>query len=352
MRTTAAWGVLVWGVVAVGLGHGCSCQDETLNERTRPAFTPDPDRIDFGDVPVGVVATRRIQMTNRGELDLEVSAARTEGAPAFSASGAPLEIGGLETGSVTVSFAPTAAGPVSGTCLLESNADGTPITRVPLVGNGVAGSLCGPCNMPPQARCLTPNALLVYDAVGTCENNQCRYVARSIPCAGACVDATCTNPPDAGVPDAASPPDAAVPLDAGAPDAAGPRDAAFPPADAGNPFNGPCGPPRIVPYYTGGSFGGFQSVPGSGFQQTIVVTFECVVNRVDVTILDPDFPGNVMQAFWQGQLLGTAAFVGDGAPGSLTTDVQSLAFPQIDEIRLVPDPADYVAYELVTYEAP
>jgi hypothetical protein len=36
-------------------------------------------------------------------------------------------------------------------------------------------------------------------------------------------------------------------------------------------------------------------------------------------------------------------------PGFLTTDLQRLSAPGMTRLELVPDPIDYVAYELVVY---
>jgi hypothetical protein len=327
---------------------GCRCQQDAINELRKPTLVADPARVDFGDVPVGVVATRDVAASNTGEQVLRIDAARVEGDAAFTASGVPATVQPLERGVVRVSFAPQRAGAAAGTLVLQGNAESGE-TRIPLSGNGVGGVVCGDCNSPPPPRCLTPTELLVYDPAGTCDNGQCRYVARNIPCAGACVTSSCEPPPDAGTPGDAAVPDAATmpPPDAGP----SPADAG-PPGDAGNPFTGPCGPPDIQPYFTGGTFGGFQSVPGSGYQQTIVITFNCPVNRVTVTIQDPDFPGNRLQAFHQGALVDEQAFVGDGMPGVLTQDTQTVGAPTIDEVHLVPDPVDYVAYLLVSYEVP
>jgi hypothetical protein len=111
----------------------------------------------------------------------------------------------------------------------------------------------------------------------------------------------------------------------------------------------PCGPPVITPYYTGGAFGGFQSVPGSGYQVTITVTLPCPAERVEVTILDPDFPDNLLIAYAQGVEVGRTGFNHDLMPGVFTRDTQTLAAPGITSLELVPDPADYIAYDLVLY---
>ncbi len=338
MRSFLIGSLLLCGM----LSPACRCDDDRLNERTPPTLEHAPAALDFGDVPVGLRATRAVRVTNRGELDLDVSNVTTQGSPAFSSTAVPFTLGTFVEGRVEAAFAPTASGPVTGTLVITSNASNGSPTIIPLTGNGVGATVCGPCNSPPATVCLSPTELLVYEPVGTCANNECRYAARTVTCPVECVVNQCVPPLDAGFP---SPVDAG-PTDAGLPDAA------TPPADAGNPFTGPCGPPIIVPYVEGGSFGGFQSVPGSGYQQTIRITFNCVVDSVTVTIADPDFPENVMNAFYQGALVGSATFIGDGTPAAFTEDTQSITAAAIDEVLLIPDPLDYVAYRLVQYSTP
>jgi hypothetical protein len=106
----------------------------------------------------------------------------------------------------------------------------------------------------------------------------------------------------------------------------------------------------MTPYATGGTFGGFQSTPGSSFQTTITVTFAIAVNSVSVTILDPDFGGNAMEAYDSGgTLLGRVSFVGDEAPGTFSMDTRSISATGIARVLLIPDPSDYVAYSNVTF---
>lgn len=44
-----------------------------------------------------------------------------------------------------------------------------------------------------------------------------------------------------------------------------------------------------------------------------------------------------------------ARFIGDSMPGVFTTDVRQVSAPHITRLELVPDPLDYVAYDLVLY---
>jgi hypothetical protein len=106
----------------------------------------------------------------------------------------------------------------------------------------------------------------------------------------------------------------------------------------------------ISPFATGGPFGGFQSRPGTGVSLPISVTFSPPVASVSVTALDPDFSGNRMDAFdTAGGLIGSAPFAGDGTPGVFTTSTVTLRGAGIARVVLVPAPADYVAYDALSF---
>lgn len=106
----------------------------------------------------------------------------------------------------------------------------------------------------------------------------------------------------------------------------------------------------ISPFVTGGPFGGFQSRPGTGASVPISVTFSPPVASVSVTALDPDFPGNRMDAFdTAGGLVSSAPFAGDGTPGVFTTSTVTLTGGGIARVVLVPAPADFVVYDGLSF---
>jgi hypothetical protein len=133
-------------------------------------------------------------------------------------------------------------------------------------------------------------------------------------------------------------------------------DAGFfsPPPDDVPVYEGPCGPVEIAPGYPAELWGDFQSVPGSGYQETITLTFPCPVRSVTVTIYDPDYPENEMVAYGEGDVvLDRVLFVGDQTPGFLTGDVKSVHTQSapIVEVLLHPDPLDFVSYGDISYTA-
>ncbi len=106
----------------------------------------------------------------------------------------------------------------------------------------------------------------------------------------------------------------------------------------------------ISPFATGGPFGGFQSKPGTGVQLPISITFSPPVASVSVKALDPDFAGNRMDAFdTAGGLIASAPFAGDGTPGVFTTSTVTLTGAGIARVVLIPAPADYVAYDHLSF---
>ena len=105
----------------------------------------------------------------------------------------------------------------------------------------------------------------------------------------------------------------------------------------------------IAPEVTATVFGEFQSTDGTGVQQPIDVSFTCPVGSVTVTIFDPDFPGNQMIAFDDAVEAGRVSFLGDGSPGVLTVDTETVTAQHITHVQLVPDPADFVSYGELSY---
>lgn len=92
---------------------------------------------DFGDVPVGTVATVDVPVTNLGSLLLE-GTARTEGSADFSVFPTSFSATPGATDGVVVSFLPSGEGAQSATLVLESNDPGQPELRIDLVANGAS----------------------------------------------------------------------------------------------------------------------------------------------------------------------------------------------------------------------
>lgn len=103
-----------------------------------------------------------------------------------------------------------------------------------------------------------------------------------------------------------------------------------------------------TPYATGGPFGGFQSTPGTGAQSTITLRFTHPQSSVEVRALDPDYSQNWLVAYdaW-GWEITRAQFPYDSTPWYDNVGTARVAASNIYRADLVPDPADYVAYDRV-----
>jgi hypothetical protein len=103
----------------------------------------------------------------------------------------------------------------------------------------------------------------------------------------------------------------------------------------------------IQPWNVGSPFCCFQSNPGNGPQSPITLTFSAPISKITVTIADPTYPGNTMQAFAaDGSLVGATSFTSNGQPGVYSQDVRSLS-GSITQVLLTNDPNDYIAYDAV-----
>jgi hypothetical protein len=106
---------------------------------THPVITFNPAKLDFGDQLLQTTSNPlTLTIGNTGDGALVITAIASS-APAFqlTAPSLPLTIAPQTTASVTVTFAPTQAGPNSGTLTLADNASGSPHT-VAVSGSGTA----------------------------------------------------------------------------------------------------------------------------------------------------------------------------------------------------------------------
>ncbi len=108
-----------------------------ITTSTQPQISVLPASLDFGNVTIGSKGTANFTVANNGALDLSVSMI-TVGGTEFSISGiaTPKTIKSGQSVPVTVTFAPTAAGAVSGSVTLTSNDPSNPTTAVSLTGSG------------------------------------------------------------------------------------------------------------------------------------------------------------------------------------------------------------------------
>src|SRR5580692_7174753 len=107
---------------------------------TQAQLAASPTSAAFGSVATGTSNSQTITLTNGGSATATISAVTVAGA-GFSTSGiaAPVNLGAGQSTTFNAVFAPSAAGSVTGTISLVSNAPNSPLT-ISLSGTGVAAT--------------------------------------------------------------------------------------------------------------------------------------------------------------------------------------------------------------------
>ena len=130
----------------------------------QPQIAVLPSSLAFGNVNVGSTGKQSLTISNTGSAALSVTAINVTGASFGTVDiSLPISIAAGGSGAITVSFAPTASGSVSGSLSLVSNAPTSP-TAIALSGAGA-----------PQAGQLTINPTTVSfgsETVGTTSSKQ------------------------------------------------------------------------------------------------------------------------------------------------------------------------------------
>jgi MYXO-CTERM domain-containing protein len=107
-----------------------------------PAIQTNLVSIDFGEISLGSVAKKEIQINNLGEVKLDGEALTDGGL--FFVSDALISAPKLSRDAVTVEFIPTEAGTFQGELVLNTNDPVRPQLVVPLVGTAVDGPVTNP----------------------------------------------------------------------------------------------------------------------------------------------------------------------------------------------------------------
>ena len=100
-----------------------------------------PTSVSFASVATGSSATKQVVLTNTGTAAVKISSISVTGT-GFSVSGitTPATLNPSATTTLNVVFLPTAAGSVTGSVTVTSNANGSPLT-IPVSGTGVQSGL-------------------------------------------------------------------------------------------------------------------------------------------------------------------------------------------------------------------
>lgn len=124
---------------------------------THPIATVSPNPLKFGSVTIGSTTSQAITVTNVGPGNLTVSQVNVSGAAFSIASNACTTLTPTNNCAVTVQFAPTATGAVTGTVTITSNATASP-QSVTLNGTGTAGTDVTPPTTPTTLTATSPTA--------------------------------------------------------------------------------------------------------------------------------------------------------------------------------------------------
>jgi hypothetical protein len=90
----------------------------------------------FGNVTVGSSASATVNLTNSGNTSITISSVSASGSGVSASGGTNVILSPGQATPVTVKFAPTAAGAISGSVKVASNAAGSPLT-IAVTGDGV-----------------------------------------------------------------------------------------------------------------------------------------------------------------------------------------------------------------------
>ncbi len=131
----------VTGNVTVTNSQGSSNIIAVSGTGVQPGLTITPSSVSFGSVPTGSSNSQTIQLSNNGTATLSVSQASVTGAGfSISTLALPLSLNPGQSSTFNADFAPSAAGSVTGSISVVSNAPGSPAT-IALSGSGVASTL-------------------------------------------------------------------------------------------------------------------------------------------------------------------------------------------------------------------
>jgi cysteine-rich repeat protein len=170
------------------LAPGCTCGGDTgYITPTNPIISTNTDLLDFGEIPVQIEVVRRLTVLNSGQLELTISEKRLEDSnDVFSIDGSEIVIDGESDAILPVHFLPTATGFFQAEITLISNAANQEELVVMLQGTGVDDTICGSCESPPVAHCISEELFVYYESSGTCVDGQCEYQSYVIECEEGC----------------------------------------------------------------------------------------------------------------------------------------------------------------------
>jgi hypothetical protein len=187
VKLSEATHVLFLGVLTLSM---LACDESEII--SYPEISIQPETLDFGQIPVDSSIGKELIITNRGLAELRLSSVKLPSrALAFSIRSVPGQFPAKDKKSILVSFNPQEIGSFSSTITISSNAREHALLKILVTGLAIPQISCGSCDTPPGARCLSDHDLLLFDGIGTCSSDQCRYASRVIRCEGQCTNGYC-----------------------------------------------------------------------------------------------------------------------------------------------------------------
>ena len=150
--------------------------------------------------PVGGRVLASVSIRNEASGAARVSASNiTVGAPAFTVSSDPFSIAPYSNQTLTVALTVPAEGPITGELTLTHDGSNGPTLVIPLSGEGLAESVCFPCNARPPPTCLANGSSAEYVVGAACEGTLCTFQQVETPCPSGCSEESgrCTIPSNA-----------------------------------------------------------------------------------------------------------------------------------------------------------
>ncbi|HXX18174.1 MAG TPA: choice-of-anchor D domain-containing protein [Candidatus Acidoferrum sp.] len=137
---TTAFAPTATGTVSGNISITSTATDATISiplsgTGTQGALTANPASISFGNLPVGDTASVAVTLTNGGTAAVSITGSSVTGTGFSMSTLSPQTLNPTQTASFNVTFAPTAAGSVSGSVSITTNGPGSPL-KINLSGTG------------------------------------------------------------------------------------------------------------------------------------------------------------------------------------------------------------------------
>ena len=134
------------------LGVVTGCRENKV-QKIAPTLAVEAVSVDFGAVRVGASAARPLAISAANGADVQLRSVTLEGDPALQLEPPPGSLRGLTTETLTLRFAPVAAGDVQGTLVILSDDELKPEVRVAIHGRGAFPHLSLEVGCDPALKC-------------------------------------------------------------------------------------------------------------------------------------------------------------------------------------------------------